>query len=79
MSTHLEQLVDILATNFDLDPADLAADTVLADLELDSLVLEELSVIMERRFGVRLAGGELRPELTVGQVAALAAGETVTV
>jgi acyl carrier protein len=50
---------------------EIQADTTFESLEIDSLVLIEISVILERRFGVRIRDDELESTQTIGEAAAV--------
>lgn len=45
-------------------------DTTFESLDIDSLVLVELSVVLERRFGVEIPEGELTSDMTIAAAAA---------
>jgi acyl carrier protein len=47
------------------------AGTTFESLDIDSLVLVELAVILESRFGVQVPEGELAPHQTIAEAAAL--------
>ena len=64
----LWQLIDGSAS---LD--ELANDVVLEDLDLDSLALIELSLTLQKRFGIVLAGDDITPQHTVGELADIVA------
>lgn len=55
---------DVLAENLDLDAASITADTVIADLGVDSLDMVELVCDLEERCDVEL--GELSDVATIG-------------
>lgn len=55
---------DVLAENLDLDAASITADTVIADLGVDSLDMVELVCDLEERCEVEL--GELSDVATIG-------------
>lgn len=48
-------------------------DVTLGSLEIDSLVLVELAVSLERQFGVIVEAGDLRADQTLDEAAALVA------
>lgn len=52
---------------------DLGPDVTLGSLDIDSLVLVELAVAMERQFGVTVEAGDLRADQTIDEAAALVA------
>lgn len=78
MSDLTEQLVDLLTSQVGVDEDGLRAEATFDELELDSLVLIEFALILKKEFGVVLADGELTPELTVRETAALLAAKGVT-
>jgi acyl carrier protein len=54
-----EQLREIISQKFQVDPADIAPDSKLQDMELDSLDLVELSLVIEKELGARVSDTEL--------------------
>ncbi len=60
----LSTVRDVLAENLDLDAASITADTVIADLGVDSLDMVELVCDLEERCEVEL--GELSDVATIG-------------
>ncbi|SFW70683.1 phosphopantetheine-binding protein [Amycolatopsis australiensis] len=71
MSTTEEQIRTLLVEKLRVKPEALASDVTFEDLSFDSLVLIELSLLLEKRFGVRLAEGELTGEHTIAGAAEL--------
>ncbi|MFI6845808.1 phosphopantetheine-binding protein [Kitasatospora sp. NBC_00085] len=70
MSAVYETLRDCLVEEFDV-PAELVRpDATLAELQLDSLALVELSLVVEERIGVTVT--DIRPDATLGGPAAFA-------
>ncbi|WP_369356788.1 acyl carrier protein [Streptomyces sp. cg2] len=63
-----QQIVDVLVKKFEVDEG-ITATTKFTDLELDSLIMLELSVVLERTYGVRIPEDEL---LDAGNVAGVA-------
>jgi acyl carrier protein len=53
-----ENIVKILTDNFDLDQ-EVTPSTPFSEIELDSLIMLELSVIIERKYGIKIAEDEL--------------------
>jgi acyl carrier protein len=72
-----EAVLDALKTHFDI-PADTAPDTAFHSLDLDSLVLIELSVILTKQYGVDVAGDELAAAGTAAKAAELLSGKAAT-
>jgi acyl carrier protein len=71
MSPMIGYISDVLHKEFDV-PADLLTpDTAFEALSIDSLVLLELAVIVERQLGVVIEEGELTEEQTLAEAAAL--------
>jgi len=60
----LSTVRDVLAENLDLDAASITADTLIADLGVDSLDMVELVCDLEERCEVEL--GELSDVATIG-------------
>jgi acyl carrier protein len=50
---------------------DVGPDATLGSLDIDSLVLVELAVALEREFGVTVEAGDLRADQTLDEAAAL--------
>jgi len=71
----VDPIITLLTDTLGELPEPLTADTLLGDLDLDSLVLVELSVGLQSRFGVQVPPTDLTHDLTVADVAALAAGD----
>ncbi|MFC4032356.1 phosphopantetheine-binding protein [Streptomyces polygonati] len=70
--TTVDVIRELLMKTFDVfgtEEIDLGA--TFESLDVDSLVLVELAVVLERRFGVRVPEGELSAEQTIGEAAAL--------
>lgn len=65
-------IFDILTTKFDL-PEEITSDARFEDLDLDSLVLTELSVRLTSRFGLQLTEDEIHAAGTVEGIAQLLA------
>lgn len=72
-----EAVLDVLKTHFGV-PADTAVDTRFTNLDLDSLVLIELSVILAKQYGVDVAGDELATAQTAAGVAELLSAKGAT-
>lgn len=71
MDSVVTYIIDTLAEKFAVPREDLTADAEFDSLGLDSLVLTELTVILQSRYGVRLDEGEVTSARTVVDVAAL--------
>jgi acyl carrier protein len=55
----------------------ISGDDTFVSLDIDSLVLTEMAVSLERRFGIEVPDGVLRPDQTVGEAAGLVASRYV--
>lgn len=62
------QLSTVLKSAFGIDPSADAPDTTLDEMGVDSLVIVELLLEIQKVTGVRLDEGEILPTHTVGQV-----------
>lgn len=71
--TDLQILRACIHEKFGIGPDELANDVVLEDLDLDSLALIELSLTLQKRFGIVLAGDDITPQHTVGELADIVA------
>lgn len=69
MSTTLQRLADLIASQHQLDPARVQPEAGLADVGLDSLAVAELLFSIEETFGVDL--GDVAPEAVPATVAEL--------
>lgn len=67
----IERITTILQNQFDvaLPDSDAAADTEFDELGVDSLVLVELALVIQREFGVRVTDEELVSSRTLGGAA----------
>ncbi|MCX5236674.1 acyl carrier protein [Streptomyces prunicolor] len=70
MATLAHQIVGILSDKLDLGEA-ITASTPFSDLELDSLVMVELSVILQRQYGVLVPEEELADARDVNDIVSL--------
>jgi acyl carrier protein len=71
MSVVAERLSTVLTGQLKVKEELLGEDVTLGQLSFDSLVLIELSLILEKEFGVRLVEGDLSEQQTVGDLAGL--------
>ena len=71
MSDLRQELLTMLATTFDLDPAVLAENPTLEEAGLDSLSLVEFATAVERRHGIPLDEDELTGDQRVEDLLAL--------
>ncbi|MER7462193.1 acyl carrier protein [Streptomyces sp. NPDC097981] len=63
----------------EVETADVTPDTTFEAMEIDSLLLEELALRLQKTFGVEIEMGELVPEQTVTEAAAVIAAKDVVV
>jgi acyl carrier protein len=59
--------------------ADVTPDTTFESMEIDSLLLEELALRLQKSFHVEIETGELVPEQTVADAAEIIAAKGVAV
>ncbi|WP_327285447.1 acyl carrier protein [Streptomyces sp. NBC_01205] len=74
----VSRVVTVLG-ELDVPTADVTPDTTFEAMEIDSLLLEELALRLQKTFGVEIEMGELVPEQTVAEAAAVIASKGVTV
>jgi acyl carrier protein len=70
MNPTTQRLIDLLADKYGLARELLGPDVTFDDLDLDSLVLVEILVTLERERGVPLAEGLIEADQTIGAAAA---------
>ncbi|MER5926243.1 acyl carrier protein [Streptomyces mirabilis] len=71
MSTTYDQLVEILARLHDAPADRISPEATIAELGVDSLTMVEISIRIERDLGVAVGDDELRPDLTLVDLAGL--------
>ncbi|GAB2744561.1 acyl carrier protein [Kitasatospora kifunensis] len=71
MSTLKDRIQDLLSSQFRVPAAKITHDVTLGELSFDSLVLIELSLVLENQFGIEVGDDELSPELTIDDLVAL--------
>ncbi|WP_371573511.1 acyl carrier protein [Streptomyces sp. NBC_01314] len=71
MSTTYKRLVDILTRLYDAPADRIRPEATLGELAVDSLTTVEISIRIERDLGVKVGDDELRPDLTLGDIAGL--------
>ncbi|WP_198029091.1 phosphopantetheine-binding protein [Actinoplanes sp. N902-109] len=69
----------LVLTELNVPTATVAPDTTFEAMEIDSLLLEELALRLQKSFGIAIEPGELVPEQTVAEAAAVLAAKGVTV
>ncbi|TFH90264.1 phosphopantetheine-binding protein [Vibrio ouci] len=62
-----KRIADLLENSYHIVDSDISESAVYDDLELDSLVLLELSVILNKEFQLRIQHGQLEPSMTIGE------------
>lgn len=67
-------ITEILIAKYDVEPDRIAPDARFTDLELDSLVLAEMSVILSARLGIEVGDEELAEAGSVGAAAEALSG-----
>lgn len=68
MSTTRDEFYGMLTDKLGVSSAEATPGTTFETLDLDSLALIELTVLVQKRFGVLLDETELTPERTLGEV-----------
>ncbi|WP_086662129.1 acyl carrier protein [Lentzea kentuckyensis] len=66
-----EKLITLLSSKFDMSEAELRAGDTFENVGLDSLVLLEAALVINKEVGVFLSEEELVPELTVAELTTL--------
>ncbi|EOT0791256.1 TPA: acyl carrier protein [Klebsiella pneumoniae] len=62
-----EKIVDLLVNKYFVDKESVSGSSVYDDLELDSLVLLEISVSLEKDFDLTIPDGLVTSEMTIDQ------------
>jgi acyl carrier protein len=75
MKTIEERIVRILLDDFKVARETVDPDRTFAECGFDSLVIVELSLVLDSEFGLGLADGELTDEMTITAAAALVAAK----
>jgi acyl carrier protein len=68
----------LIVDKFDVPAGSITPDTRFEQFDFDSLALVELTLELQRAFGIELPEGELRAEQTVGELTTLLASKGVT-
>ncbi|GGP94675.1 hypothetical protein GCM10010278_85630 [Streptomyces melanogenes] len=74
-----QRIANVLSTSFKVDPNAIDSDVTFLALKFDSLVLIELSLILEKEFGTPIEDGELTDDMTINDAAELIAAKGATV
>ncbi|GHD53304.1 acyl carrier protein [Streptomyces longwoodensis] len=61
----------LISEKFGLDEAELASGATFDELEIDSLILVELSLILRKDLGIVLEEGELKSSFTLDEAVAV--------
>jgi acyl carrier protein len=69
----------MVLTEMNVPTADVTPDTTFESMEIDSLLLEELALLLQKSYGITIETGELVPEQTVAEAAAVLAAKGVAV
>jgi acyl carrier protein len=69
MSAMYDRLVGLLVDRFEVDRAEIGADTTFEELDMDSLFLVELLLVIQSEFGVQIEDDAASPGDTIGRVA----------
>jgi acyl carrier protein len=67
-----EQLKQILASKFQINPDHIEPNSRLSELELDSLDIVELALVMEKEMGAKVSDDELIETQQLDSIAELA-------
>ncbi|MFI1863983.1 MULTISPECIES: acyl carrier protein [Streptomyces] len=79
MDNSLVSRVVMVLAELDVSTSNVTPDTTFEAMEIDSLLLEELALRLQKAFGVEIDMGELVPEQTVAEAAAVLASKGVAV
>lgn len=74
-----EQVREIIARKFQVDPDDITPAATLKDLELDSLDVVDLSLVVEKELGVAISDDEMLQAETVEAVVTLVESRSASV
>lgn len=62
---------DLLLAHGNCDPRDLPASTRLADLDIDSLTMVEMTIQLERKLGIQIPEDRVDGIITLGDLSGL--------
>ncbi|GAB1643576.1 acyl carrier protein [Krasilnikovia sp. MM14-A1259] len=71
-------IAQLIGEKFEAPQAEITPDTVLESIEVDSLALIELTLLLQKQFGVTIPSGDVTPDNTVGELAAIVAAAEKT-
>ncbi|MFC4146070.1 acyl carrier protein [Micromonospora mangrovi] len=75
MSSIQDRITRTLVEEFRIPPGAITQETSFTDLGFDSLVIVELALVLDQRFGVALKDGELAETMTLAAAADLLAAK----
>jgi acyl carrier protein len=69
------RLMSLLTSKFGMPAADVMADRTYEEMDVDSLMIAELSLLIMKEFGVHVADDEIGPDDTLTDTATLLAAK----
>ncbi|MCX5082973.1 acyl carrier protein [Streptomyces sp. NPDC001939] len=69
------QVSGLISEKFGLDEAELLSGATFDELDIDSLILVELSLILRKEMGIVLVEGELKSSFTLDEAVAVIAAK----
>ncbi|MFB6859035.1 acyl carrier protein [Streptomyces sp. NPDC058320] len=69
------QVSGLISEKFGLDEAELLSGATFDELDIDSLILVELSLILRKEMGIVLVEGELKSSYTLDEAVAVIAAK----
>ncbi|MFB8268748.1 acyl carrier protein [Streptomyces sp. NPDC055955] len=69
------QVSGLISDKFGLDEAELLSGATFDELDIDSLILVELSLILRKEMGIVLVEGELKSSFTLDEAVAVIAAK----
>ena len=63
-------ITDVLVTEFKVDPDTITPQATFSSLKFDSLVLIELTLVLEKELEIAVPDGGLTDDMTIGRAAA---------
>ncbi|WP_405792596.1 acyl carrier protein [Streptomyces sp. NBC_01506] len=64
------RITSVLVTEFKVDPDTIAPQATFSSLKFDSLVLIELTLVLEKELEIAVPDGGLTDDMTIGEAAA---------
>ncbi|RBM14132.1 acyl carrier protein [Streptomyces sp. PT12] len=74
MGNSIESRIIAVLGELAVPTADVTPETTFEAMEIDSLLLEELALRLQKSFGIAIESGDLVPEQTVAEAAAVLEG-----